>query len=192
MGTTCVSIDHEARDRASAQLNECTPTTAAVNEFRPRVRHVIGPRGRRLTLADLPLPDTKRWVIRRKAEVIAALRGGLLSLEEACSRYALHPEEVLSWQHCIDRFGFAGLRTTRTQFYRRKVLARLDVPNVVASGTKRRTSTTHQVGRYQRQRAETRRRLSVASILRPAVVTRGGPLSRGTPDIERTSLKDRF
>jgi len=50
---------------------------------------VIGPGGRHLTLADLPPADTKRWVVRRKAEVVAALRGGLLSLEEACSRYAL-------------------------------------------------------------------------------------------------------
>jgi hypothetical protein len=30
----------------------------------PTVKHVIGPCGDRLTLADLPLPDTKRWVIR--------------------------------------------------------------------------------------------------------------------------------
>jgi hypothetical protein len=77
--------------------------------------------GRRLTLADLPLPDTKRWVIRRKAEVVAAVRGGLLSLEEASTRYELSSDEILSWQHCIDRFGIAGLRTTRTQFYLRAV-----------------------------------------------------------------------
>jgi hypothetical protein len=83
----------------------------------PRVKHVIGPGGRRLTLGDLPPPDIKRWVIRRKAEVVAAVRGGLMSLEEACSRYALNPDEFLSWQYCIDRYGLAGLRTTRTQFY---------------------------------------------------------------------------
>ena len=49
-------------------------------------------------------------MIRRKAEVIMAVRGGLLSLEESCSRYAVSPDEILSWQHCIDRFGMAGLR----------------------------------------------------------------------------------
>ena len=54
---------------------------------RPRVKYVIGPDGSPLTIADLPAPGTKRWVIRRKAEVVAAVRGGLLSLEEACSRY---------------------------------------------------------------------------------------------------------
>ena len=75
--------------------------------------------GRWLRLADLPLPGTKRWVIRRKAVVVAAVRGGLLSMEEACRRYALTSEEVLTWQHRIDRFGIAGLRTTRTQFYSR-------------------------------------------------------------------------
>jgi Protein of unknown function (DUF1153) len=29
-----------------------------------------------LTIADLPSPDTKRWVMRRKAIVAAAVRGG--------------------------------------------------------------------------------------------------------------------
>src|SRR6195256_3456378 len=88
---------------------------------RPRVKYVIGPDGSPLTIADLPPPSTKRWVIRRKAEVVAAVRGGLLSLEEACSRYALNSEEILYWQTCLDRFGLAGLRTTRTQFYPRSV-----------------------------------------------------------------------
>jgi hypothetical protein len=83
----------------------------------PAVSDVVGPHRRPLTLADLPSPDTKRWVIRRKAEVVAAVRGGLLSLEEACRRYALNADEFASWQHCIDRFGLAGLRTTWTQFY---------------------------------------------------------------------------
>ena len=53
---------------------------------RGRVSYVIGPDGSPLTLADLPPPNTKRWVIRRKAEVVAAVRGGLLSLDEACKR----------------------------------------------------------------------------------------------------------
>ena len=66
---------------------------------RPRVKYVIGPDGSPLTIADLPAPGTKRWVIRRKAEVVAAVRGGLLSLEEACSRYTLTVEEFLSWQY---------------------------------------------------------------------------------------------
>jgi hypothetical protein len=87
-------------------------------QFRARVRYVIGPDGSPLTLANLPPKNTKRWVARRKAEVVAAVRGGLLSLEEACSHYKLTVDEFLSWQHSIDRFGLPGLRATRIQDYR--------------------------------------------------------------------------
>ncbi|GGA71178.1 hypothetical protein GCM10011385_26320 [Nitratireductor aestuarii] len=85
---------------------------------RPRVKYVIGPDGSPLTVADLPPSNTRRWVIRRKAEVVAAVRGGLLSLEEACTRYRLTVEEFLSWQESIDGYGLQGLRTTRIQQYR--------------------------------------------------------------------------
>ena len=50
--------------------------------------------------------------------VVAAGRGGLLSLDEACDRYRLTNEEFLTWQSSIDRHGLAGLRTTRLQQYR--------------------------------------------------------------------------
>ena len=92
----------------------------AIESLRPSTKYVIGPDGSPLTIADLPTPGTKRWVIRRKAEVVAAVRGGLLSLEEACSRYMLTVDEFLSWQHSIDQHGLAGLRSTRAQQYRQK------------------------------------------------------------------------
>ena len=57
-------------------------------------------------------------MIRRKAEVVAAVRGGLLTLDEACERYRLTNEEFLGWQKSIDSHGLAGLRTTRIQQYR--------------------------------------------------------------------------
>ena len=79
---------------------------------------LIGADGRGLRLEDLPPPDTKRWVIRRKAEVVAAVRGGLISLDDACRRYTLTVEEFLSWQRSIERHGLAGLRATRVQQYR--------------------------------------------------------------------------
>ena len=81
-------------------------------------KYVIGPTGAPLTLSDLPPQNTQRWVIRRKAEVVAAVRGGLLSLDEACERYRLTNEEFLGWQKSIDAHGLAGLRTTRIQQYR--------------------------------------------------------------------------
>ncbi|MET0337530.1 DUF1153 domain-containing protein [Caulobacter sp. 73W] len=81
-------------------------------------KYVIGPTGAPLTLSDLPPAATERWVIRRKAEVVAAVRGGLLSLEDACERYRLTSEEFAGWQKSIERHGLAGLRTTRLQQYR--------------------------------------------------------------------------
>lgn len=79
---------------------------------------VIGPMGVPLTMADLPPPETQRWVIRRKAEVVAAVRGGLMSMDDACDRYRLTSDEFSSWQSAIERHGLAGLRTTRLQQYR--------------------------------------------------------------------------
>jgi len=81
-------------------------------------RRVIGPTGEPLTLEKLPPPDTKRWVIRRKAEVVAAVRGGLLSLAEACERYGLSEEEIATWQRLIEAHGLHGLRATRVNQYR--------------------------------------------------------------------------
>jgi len=90
-----------------------------VSESPGRPSNVIGPAGKPLSVDDLPPPNTERWVIRRKAEVVAAVRAGLISLEEACERYRLSVEEFLSWQRLIDRHGMRGLRTTRLQQYRR-------------------------------------------------------------------------
>jgi hypothetical protein len=67
---------------------------------------------------ELPSPQTKRWVPRRKAQVVAAVRGGVLSLDEACHRYALTVEEFLSWQRALDRFGLEGLCITHAQEHR--------------------------------------------------------------------------
>jgi hypothetical protein len=68
--------------------------------------------------ASLPPPNTKRWVIRRKAAVVAAVRSGGITLEEACHRYQLSEEELHSWERVFEIHGLAGLRTTRIQQYR--------------------------------------------------------------------------
>jgi hypothetical protein len=82
---------------------------------------VIGPDGAPLTLRNLPSPKTKRWVPRRKAEVVAAVRGGLLSLDDACSRYALTFEEFMSWQSALEQYGLTGLRGRDMQEHRNSV-----------------------------------------------------------------------
>ena len=66
----------------------------------------------------LPPADTKRWVARRKAAVVTAVRSGAISLEEACRRYHLSEEEFLTWERGIKVHGVAGLRITRLQIYR--------------------------------------------------------------------------
>ena len=81
-------------------------------------RRVLAPDGTVLTLANLPPPDAQRWVASRKAIVVAAVRGGLLSMSDACARYRLTTEEFLNWQTQVDRNGLHGLRTTRIQEYR--------------------------------------------------------------------------
>ena len=79
---------------------------------------VIGPLGEPLSLESLPSPGTTRWVVRRKAEVVAAVNGGLLTIDEVCERYSLTIEEFASWQRSVDRSGMQGLRVTRLQHYR--------------------------------------------------------------------------
>lgn len=71
-----------------------------------------------LTEADLPPVGTKRWVMSRKAQVVAGVRAGLITLEEACRRYNLSMEEFLNWQALIERHGVRALRVTRLQDYR--------------------------------------------------------------------------
>ena len=78
----------------------------------------IGPLGEPLTIDDLPAHKRRRWVVRRKAEVVAAVNGGLLTIDEVLERYNLTLEEFASWQRAVDRSGMQGLRVTRIQHYR--------------------------------------------------------------------------
>lgn len=89
-----------------------------IEHLKIRPATVIGPLGERLTFDKLPAPDTSRWVVRRKAEVVAAVNGGMLTIEEACARYQLTLEEFASWQRAVERSGLPGLRVTRAQHYR--------------------------------------------------------------------------
>jgi hypothetical protein len=89
-----------------------------IENQRIRPAQVIGPLGEPLTLDSLPPPSTTRWVVRRKAEVVAAVNGGLLSVDDVCNRYSLTLEEFAGWQRAVDRSGMPGLRVTRIQHYK--------------------------------------------------------------------------
>jgi len=94
------------------------PVSRSTLQSAGRPEQVIGPLGEPLTRADLPPANTRRWVIRRKAEVVAAVSGGLLSVDEVLERYGLTLEEFAGWQRAVERSGMQGLRVTRLQHYR--------------------------------------------------------------------------
>lgn len=72
----------------------------------------IGPDGRRVTLADLPRRDLKRFSPRHKAMVVAAVQNGLITLDEACRRYELSTDDYLSWYRATDRARAAAAKKT--------------------------------------------------------------------------------
>ena len=67
---------------------------------------------------DLPPPNTRRWVVRRKAAVVSAVRSGRITLDEALQRWELTEEEYRSWERAFEDYGLPGLRSTRIQQYR--------------------------------------------------------------------------
>lgn len=81
-------------------------------------RQVTLPDGSLLSRADLPAPDTSRWVASRKAVVVKAVLYGLISEAEALERYALSEEEFALWRQAIENHGEKALRVTTIQKYR--------------------------------------------------------------------------
>jgi hypothetical protein len=81
-------------------------------------RQVILPDGTILSRADLPSPNTRRWVASRKAIVVNAVVYGLLTQKEALERYALSEEEFGFWCHAVEKHGVKGLKVTAIQKYR--------------------------------------------------------------------------
>ena len=66
-----------------------------------------------MTVNKLPSTNIIRWIILRKAEVVAAVHNGLLGLDEACERYRMSAEEFLNWEQLIAAHGLHGLKVTR-------------------------------------------------------------------------------
>jgi hypothetical protein len=97
----------------------------------------MSPLGRALTVDDLPPPGTKRWVMRRKAEVVAGVRAGLITLDEACRRYRLSADEYHSWERLLDDYGVSGLRATRLKELRANGQAAGEAAGVADAGPHR-------------------------------------------------------
>src|SRR5689334_20907166 len=82
-----------------------------------RPARVIGADGRPLTLADLPTRDA-RWNGKRKAQVVAAVRGNLISFDEAVRRYGLSPGEYEAWEGALLAILAARQRATERREFR--------------------------------------------------------------------------
>ena len=71
-----------------------------------------------MTRADLPPPDTRRWVASRKAAVVRGVLYGLITQPEAERMYGLSSEEFESWVLAIADHGEDALKTTALKKYR--------------------------------------------------------------------------
>jgi hypothetical protein len=94
-----------------------------------RPLRIVGPCREVLTRDNLPPPDTTRWVASRKAQVVAAVESGLMTIDEVLQRYSLSHEEFYGWQHALHAAGVPGLRIAwaqheRAAFRRRSGAAR--------------------------------------------------------------------
>lgn len=61
-----------------------------------------------------------RWTARRKLAVLGEVKAGILSREEALSRYGLTDAELASWESMYDAHGIVGLSATKIQAFRRE------------------------------------------------------------------------
>ncbi|MCF2870594.1 DUF1153 domain-containing protein [Octadecabacter sp. G9-8] len=88
------------------------------------LRKIDGPRsvklpdGTTMTRADLPAPETRRWVASRKATVVRAVAYGLLTRDEAKETYGLSDDELGEWETAVRDHGEVALKATSLQKYR--------------------------------------------------------------------------
>jgi hypothetical protein len=71
-----------------------------------------------MTRADLPKPETRRWVASRKAAVVRAVVAGLLTRDSALELYKLSDDEFSEWETAVSIHGESALKATTIQRYR--------------------------------------------------------------------------
>ncbi len=81
-------------------------------------RSVTLPDGSIMTRADLPPPDTQRWVASRKIAVVRGVLYGLISLPDAVKLYGLSEEEFNGWVSAVADHGTDALKVTALKKYR--------------------------------------------------------------------------
>jgi hypothetical protein len=75
-----------------------------------QISYEVGPDHEVVMLNELPPAHATRWDARRKAQVVAAVQAGILTIDEACTRYWLSLEEFASWQRALSAEGVEGLK----------------------------------------------------------------------------------
>lgn len=88
---------------------------------KPPASRTAKPAGQLLSLTDLPDADT-RWVASRKQTVVLAVNQGLITRDEALSRYGLSGEEFDAWRHAHMVYGKAALKVTSISKYRHPIV----------------------------------------------------------------------
>lgn len=63
---------------------------------------------------DLPSLD-KNWTPRRKARLLIAIEGRIITKREAMQRYCLSEEELASWRLLFESNGLDGLKALRSR-----------------------------------------------------------------------------
>ncbi len=71
-----------------------------------------------MTRADLPPPDTQRWVASRKISVVRGVLYGLITLSDAMKLYGLSEEEFNCWVSAVADHGTDALKVTSLKKYR--------------------------------------------------------------------------
>lgn len=81
-------------------------------------RAAIESLGEPVTAETLPPAGTLRWMPHRKAQVVCAIRDGIITREEACRRYDISNAELFTWERLLDEDGIRALQITRAHRYR--------------------------------------------------------------------------
>lgn len=71
--------------------------------------------GNAITVDDLPSDVDVRWGPGLKKKLVALVRAGLFSFEEAEKRYAISREELSGWIRKYEEHGPKGLHSMKTQ-----------------------------------------------------------------------------
>jgi hypothetical protein len=81
-------------------------------------RTITLPDGSTMSRADLPPPNTRRWVASRKAAVVRGVIYGLMTRGDALKTYALSDEEFDGWVAAVADHGEEALKVTAVKKFR--------------------------------------------------------------------------